>query len=337
MNLRKYIIIIGLLLAAWITPVLAQDYVAIVCAGDTGRSYYVQGTEGSTFNWTVSGGIISRNYGDSIVVDWGDVPGVYQLSVQEVSEYGCNSVPRVGNVLVSAPLIDLGDDAYICEGETFTLAPEGDFYSFEWSDGTIAPYFRTSEEGLITCIVSDQYGCFWQDEIYLEVKPLPEVDLGRDTSLCGEQSLFLSAGTDGVNYVWSTGQNTPDIYVYQGYQEVWALVEDEFGCQDGDTIIINDCDTEQYFSNIPNAITPSNPDGVNDYWEIRKLQDYPDAVVDIYDRWGRLIWRSEPGYPSPWDGRNMNGKEVPMDSYQYIILLNFGNDERIIGTVTVIR
>jgi len=72
-------------------------------------------------------------------------------------------------------------------------------------------------------------------------------------------------------------------------------------------------------------------------WRIEKLEAFPDAVVDIYDRWGRLIWRSEPGYPTPWDGRNMRGKEVPMDSYHYIILLNFGGDERVTGAVTVIR
>jgi hypothetical protein len=71
-------------MAAWLTPVHSQDYVAVVCAGDTGMTYYVNGWEGSTFTWTVEGGVITRDYGDSVVVNWGDVPGAYQIGVQEV-------------------------------------------------------------------------------------------------------------------------------------------------------------------------------------------------------------------------------------------------------------
>jgi hypothetical protein len=48
------------------------------------------------------------------------------------------------------------------------------------------------------------------------------------------------------------------------------------------------------------------------------------------------VFRSERGYPDPWDGRNMNGKEMPMDSYYYIIDPGDGSDQ-IEGTVTIIR
>jgi len=337
MNLRKHIISVGLLLAAWLTPVLSQDYLAVVCAGDTGMTYYVDGWENSTFNWTVSGGAISRDYGDSVIVDWGDVPGEYEVTVQEVSEHGCIGELKRGTVLVSAPDIELGDDVYICEGEMFTIEPEGTFYSYLWHNGSVNPSFETKEEGLISLTVTDSLGCAWTDELYLEVKPLPFVDLGNDTSLCGDQELILDAGNDGINYHWSTGDNSGEIAIYRGYQEIWVEVEDEFGCINGDTLIIEECDIEAYFSDIPTAITPSDPDGVNDYWRIEKLEGYPEAVVDIYDRWGRLIWRSEPGYPTQWDGRNMRGREVPMDSYHFIIMPNNDNNENIVGTITVIR
>lgn len=337
MNLRKHIILIGLLLAAWITPVLAQDYVAIVCAGDTGMSYHVKGSPGSTFNWRVNGGVITRQYGDSIIVDWGMVPGEYQLRVQEISTDGCYAIPKTATVLVSGPSVELGDDSYICQGETFTLTPEGDFENLEWSDGSTSPSYTSSVEGLISIKVFDAYGCYSEDEMYLELKPLPRVDLGSDTSLCGQESLDLDGGSDGIIFEWSTGEISQFITVYQGYQEIKLRVEDEYGCVDGDTLVIEDCDLNDFFSDIPTALTPSNQDGVNDYWDLVKLQAYPDAVVDIYDRWGRLVWRSEPGYPTPWDGKNMRGKDVPMDSYHYIIRLFDDNEDRINGSVTVIR
>ncbi len=324
------------MLAAWISPVLAQEYVAIVCASDTGMAYYVQGTEGSTFEWTVDGGSISRNFGDSIIVDWGDVSGEYELTVQEISEFGCNSEPKTATVLVSAPDINLGDDTYICSGEIFALSPIGDFYSYEWNDGSILPNFTTGEDGFITCKVSDKYGCFREDQLYLEVKVLPVVELGNDTSLCGDQYLYLDGGYDAINFEWSTDEISQEIVVYQGYKMISVLVEDEFGCVNYDTIVIDDCDPGIFFKDIPTAITP-NGDGTNDVWRLEKLEAYPESVIDIFDRWGKLVFRSEPGYPEPWDGRNMRGDLVPMDSYHFVILLNFGNDDRIIGSVTVIR
>lgn len=326
------------MLGAWSAVVSAQDYSLVVCPGDTGMDYAVKGWEGSTFEWSVSndGGTIIRNYGDSIIVDWGTVPGIYEITVQEISKHGCYGIPKSVGVMISAPDIDLGEDTYICEGETMTFSPVGDYYSFEWQDGSTLPAFTASEEGYITCRVSDEYGCFREDELFLEVKPLPVVDLGRDTSLCGEQYLDISGGYDAIYFNWSTGETSPGITVYQGYQEISVIVEDDYGCINSDTLVIDNCDPELFFSDIPTAITP-NDDGINDVWRIEKLEVYPEAVVDIYDRWGRLVFRSEPGYTEPWDGRNARGEYVPMDSYHFVILLNFGDEDRVVGTVTVIR
>jgi gliding motility-associated-like protein len=337
MRLWKYIVSTGLLMAVWIAPVLSQDYLAVVCAGDTGVAYYVKGAETSTFNWTVEGGAIVEDHGDSIIVDWFVEPGAYGITVQEVSEHQCAGTISRGTVLVSAPEVELGEDVYICDGDIFTIEPEGEYNSYTWSDGTTGASFTTTEQGLITLTVTDSYGCAAEDDLMLEVRPLPYVDLGRDTSLCGEQYLVLDAGTDAVSYRWSTGDIGSQIMVYQGYQEISVQVEDAFGCENADSIVINDCNVNIYFEDIPNTITPSDQDGRNDVWRIEKLEAYPDAVVDIYDRWGRLIWRSAPGYPTPWDGRNMRGNDVPMDSYHYVILLNFGGDDRVTGAVTVIR
>ena len=61
-------------------------------------------------------------------------------------------------------------------------------------------------------------------------------------------------------------------------------------------------------------------------------------MVEIFDRWGTLVWRSEPGYSNPWDGRNMKGNEMPMDSYHFVIQLNTGaGKDAVTGIITVIR
>jgi gliding motility-associated-like protein len=87
---------------------------------------------------------------------------------------------------------------------------------------------------------------------------------------------------------------------------------------------------------MPTAIT-TNDDGVNDVWNIEKLAGYTQAVMEIYDQWGTMVWRSEPGYPQPWDGRNMNGRLVPVDSYHFVINFNDGSSDPLVGIVTVIH
>lgn len=83
----------------------------------------------------------------------------------------------------------------------------------------------------------------------------------------------------------------------------------------------------------PNAFSP-NKDGVNDVWEISGLQPYPNCTVDIYNRWGQLMFHSS-GYKKPWDGI-FKGHQLPTDTYYYIIHLS-AEAGNIKGSVTLIR
>lgn len=66
----------------------------------------------------------------------------------------------------------------------------------------------------------------------------------------------------------------------------------------------------------PNAFSP-NGDGVHDTWQFPALSVYPLCRVDIFDRYGRLLFHSI-GYDKPWDGR-YNGKPLPVGTYYYVI------------------
>jgi hypothetical protein len=48
-----------------------------------------------------------------------------------------------------------------------------------------------------------------------------------------------------------------------------------------------------------------------------------------------MVFRSEKGYPNPWDGR-MNGKILPVDSYHFVIDLGNGTPP-IIGNITIVK
>jgi gliding motility-associated-like protein len=85
--------------------------------------------------------------------------------------------------------------------------------------------------------------------------------------------------------------------------------------------------------NIPNTITP-NGDGVNDYWSIPGMENYPNAVVQVFTRYGQQVFESH-GYAHPFDGA-LNGQQLSVGVYYYIINLN-SNCNLLTGNLTILR
>ncbi len=84
---------------------------------------------------------------------------------------------------------------------------------------------------------------------------------------------------------------------------------------------------------IPNAFSP-NGDGINDVWKIGFIDKYPEAIVQVFNRWGQLIYSAR-GSSEYWDG-TWNGKLVPAGPYLYLIDLRDKNSTSYTGVVSVI-
>jgi gliding motility-associated-like protein len=84
---------------------------------------------------------------------------------------------------------------------------------------------------------------------------------------------------------------------------------------------------------VPTAFTP-NGDGVNDIWNIADLNKYPQVTVDIFTRYGQLVFHSN-GYGKAWDGSS-NGVLMPTGVYYYVINTRF-KELRFSGYVTILR
>lgn len=85
---------------------------------------------------------------------------------------------------------------------------------------------------------------------------------------------------------------------------------------------------------IPNTFTP-NGDGINDVWNISGIANYPDCLVNIYNRYGALVYQST-GYSHAWNGTS-NGGMVPAGTYYYLITDKLLPDKKLSGSLTVIR
>jgi len=78
---------------------------------------------------------------------------------------------------------------------------------------------------------------------------------------------------------------------------------------------------------ISQAITP-NGDGKNDTWIIQGIEQYPQAHISVYNRWGEAVFISANGYKNDWAGNyKKNGDLLPSAPYLYVI--DYDNDGRI--------
>lgn len=72
---------------------------------------------------------------------------------------------------------------------------------------------------------------------------------------------------------------------------------------------------------IPNLISPNN-DGINDFWNINKvIEDYPEAHIVIYDRYGKLLLAGKAAKVLPWNGK-YNNNSLPDGSVWFKIILD---------------
>ena len=88
---------------------------------------------------------------------------------------------------------------------------------------------------------------------------------------------------------------------------------------------------------VPNAFSP-NGDGMNETWVIETLEDYPDARVEVYDRWGTKIYEKL-RYVNEWDG-TYRGKPLPVSTYFYVITLKDStpkHGKKITGSVSIVH
>jgi len=331
------------------------------CVGSV-ESYWVKGLNGqSDFTWQITdpnGNIVPPSSytlvgrGDTIQINWGSslTGGIYTFTVVENSDYGCTGEPYSQDIVLNSPTINIPFDGVptsvaICFGEQAALDP-GQFINYLWQDGSTDRIFYTGESGTyqVRLIQETDQSCSY-NEIEATINPLPFVWLGNDTVLFGNQTLILDVNNPDFDfYEWSTGAISSSINVngQSGNQEIWVKVTDLNGCNNADTILISAADYSKL--RIPAAFTP-NGDGINDKWyfpspDVSQIELYPyfeDVSVRIFNRWGKLVWESDKEFKA-WDGKDNNGKELPMDSYHYMIKFKVSDKTYMYkGSITIMR
>ena len=171
------------------------------------------------------------------------------------------------------------------------------------------------------------------------IAPNPLVNLASEIRRFGDEVIVIELGNENPSYtyLWNPGTDLDDstksepTTLTEENRTYTLLVTDTNGCTFTDSIlVVYSPDIE-----VPSGFTP-NSDGNNDVWNIQLLEKYPNASVQIYNRWGQLLYEQPNGYSVPWDGK-YEGKELPIGTYYYIIDLKDSEAKPLTGPITIIR
>ena len=167
---------------------------------------------------------------------------------------------------------------------------------------------------------------------------------GEDVKIAYGKDVEIGAtptSLQGATYLWTPAEALNDItsanpianpIIRTSYEVTASVISNGLTCVGKDTVVITVSPPVYPL----NGFTP-NGDGVNDVWDIDFLADYPDCIVEVYNRWGEMLFRSPAGYTTKWNGM-YNGNSLPVGTYYYVIKLNNPDyPEAYTGPVTILR
>ena len=254
--------------------------------------------------------------------------GTYKVTV---TVNNCSSSDSITISLNPLPIINLGNDTTLCEGELVILDANTTNATYLWQDNTTNPTISASQSGIYWVEITVD-NCSAVDTLLLNYFPPPVIDLGRDTTVCYGESVLLDTPIPGATYLWSDNSTNSSLNVTtEG--TYWVEVNN---CGKGsDTIEVKyeECNCDIIF---PNAFSP-NGDHINDKFIPIHTCSYLEYSFMIFNRWGEKIYESD--NPSDiWDG-TYHGIDAPLGVYVYVVQFQFSNRKRMVkhGNITLLR
>lgn len=235
---------------------------------------------------------------------------------------GCYSDGSFDILVVDPPAFQLAEIHYLCidDPNPFTLAVASGFAFYEWSTGESGANLNEiviDQPGVYDVTVYNSYGCSTtiSTEVFeseratiteIEVVGLnyPQNEATITVTGLGSYEFAVDGGPFGSNPTFGG--------LSRGYHNI--AVRDINGCGTVVSQAFLILDYPRYF-------TP-NGDGIHDQWELIGLEEYPGAIVRIYNRYGKLL-KELGAQNASWDGTYLD-KLLQADDYWFELLLPEG-------------
>lgn len=214
-------------------------------------------------------------------------------------------------------------------------------YAYNWSNGGDTTSINSLTIGTYTLTVTNTASGCYETESYIVTQPellTASVLTAPDSCFAGSgwATLTVAGGVYPYHYLWNN--SAADSAVTGLMPGTYSVtVTDMHSCEvHVEAIVAEDSCFE---IRIYDVITP-NGDGVNDVWVIEGLSRYPQNTVQIFDKWGDLVYETS-NYRNEWYGQGKESALLPDGTYFYLIKLNTrnrtGGENVFKGTVLIKR
>jgi gliding motility-associated-like protein len=295
----------------------------------------------ATIVWSRDGVDISGNSPTLAVTESGD----YTVRISTVC---VNDQPATNTVSVTVnptPPTPVAEGATRCgKGTVILTASNGTDGEYRWYDqpknspplpDAVNGTFETPEIDTTTTyyVTSVRNGCETERvPVVATVLPAPDLPLLTTIVIEPGDTVQLKSEEGPYTYLWSPSEGLSNPLIHNPIAQpeesttYTVVIKTAQGCEiTAQTRVV----VRQEIA-IPNAFSP-NGDGINDTWTVPTLEGYPDAYIEIFDRWGTKVFERV-GYYNQWNG-TYNGKPLPQSTYYYVITLK---DQKITGSVSIV-
>ena len=259
--------------------------------------------------------------------------GIY--IVRAIDPNSCKTSDTVALNFFPLQQTQISGGTVLCKDQSLVLDAGAGFASYTWQDGSHGQQFNVSDTGFYRVSTTDNNQCTSADSIHIsDYAESPQQFLPGDTTVCLYYGAVIQPKGNYAVYSWSTGENSRSIQVKTAGEYILEVVDLQ-GCRGSDSIRVDtkDCEAVLVF---PNAFTP-NHDGVNDVFRLKFPGIVADYQLQIFNRWGQLIYRSSDPF-GQWDG-TFNGEAQPGGNYIWTVHFTdrTGRKKQLSGNVLLIR
>ncbi len=312
-----------------------------------GQPLYLSSTGGDSYLWTGPNNFTSTE-SSPLVTNSASTNnnGTYYVTV---ANHGCSNLQQTQVSVFPAPSVSPLTDITICEGSSVQLNGNGtNVTHYKWSpatglsDANVANPTASPSVTTTYILSVNNDGCpevAPTASLTITVLKKPVADAGKSFKIFEGESIRLQGKVTGTSsstfwtpasYLDNPNSLTP-LAAPPGDLTYTLHAAAAMGCGESTgTVFIR----VYKKLGIPNTFTPNN-DGINDLWNIVNIDSYPLADVNVYNRYGILVFHSI-GYPKAWNG-TYNYAPLSIGTYYYMIDLKEDNLPKMSGWLLIAR